>query len=224
MTATNPNRLIASLMRDQVNLDLKTVDICFLAGLYLRTDKAGLASFEEELLVGQFEQVCDIVEPGAENPRKRATHAIQRLREQHMLARVDARLVTWLRKSSADSVDPMPSKRKYRRKSQSFYHQIGSGRLIDAKPCLTQQPRRCASLTKSCCGTRIICRFALDYVVTINMQYINNVSQQGWCMDSARHNTVTVFQIMYRELLEPHLPGRKGSWGGKARDNRQLIH
>jgi chromosome partition protein MukF len=27
--------------------------------------------------------------PGAENPRKRATHAIQRLREQRMLARVD---------------------------------------------------------------------------------------------------------------------------------------
>lgn len=89
MTSANPNRLIASLMRDQVNLDLKTADICFLAGLYLRADKAGLASFEEDLLVDQFEQVCDIVEPGAENPRKRATHAIQRLREQRMLARVD---------------------------------------------------------------------------------------------------------------------------------------
>jgi chromosome partition protein MukF len=34
-------------------------------------------------------QACDVVEPGAENPRKRATHAIQRLREQRMLARVD---------------------------------------------------------------------------------------------------------------------------------------
>ncbi|MDR1064212.1 MAG: hypothetical protein LBL48_09850 [Azoarcus sp.] len=89
MTSANPNRLIASLMRDQVNLDLKTADICFLAGLYLRADKAGLASFEEDLLVDQFEQVCDIVEPGAENPRKRATHAIQRLREQRMLTRVD---------------------------------------------------------------------------------------------------------------------------------------
>jgi chromosome partition protein MukF len=89
MTSANPNRLIASLMRDQVNLDLKTADICFLAGLYLRADKAGLASFEEDLLVDQFEQVCDIVEPSAENPRKRATHAIQRLRDQRMLARVD---------------------------------------------------------------------------------------------------------------------------------------
>jgi chromosome partition protein MukF len=87
--AADPHRLIASLMRDQINLDLKTVDICFLASLYLWADRAGLASFEEDLLVDQFEQVCDIVEPGAENPRKRATHAIQRLREQRMLARVD---------------------------------------------------------------------------------------------------------------------------------------
>ncbi|HYD47425.1 MAG TPA: hypothetical protein VEB21_03720, partial [Terriglobales bacterium] len=88
-TANEPNRVIASLARDQVNLDLKTVDLCFLAGLYLRADKAALASFEEDVLIDMFEQVCDVVEPGAENPRKRATHAIQRLREQRMLARVD---------------------------------------------------------------------------------------------------------------------------------------
>ena len=25
-------------------------------------------------------------------------------------------------------------------------------------------------------------------------------------------------------LLEPHLPGREGSWGGVAHDNRQLIN
>lgn len=89
MTIADPNRLIASLVRDQINLDLKTADVCFLAALYLRADKAGLASFEEDLLIDLFEQVCDIVEPAAENPRKRATHAIQRLREQRMLARVD---------------------------------------------------------------------------------------------------------------------------------------
>ncbi len=86
---SDPSRVIASLARDQVTLDLKTVDLCFLAGLYLRADKAALASFEEDALVDMFEQVCDVVEPAAENPRKRATHAIQRLREQRMLARVD---------------------------------------------------------------------------------------------------------------------------------------
>lgn len=89
MTSPDPNRVIASLVRDQVNLDLKTVDLCFIAGLYLRADRAALASFEEDLLVDMFEQICDVVDPGAENPRKRATHAIQRLREQRMLARVD---------------------------------------------------------------------------------------------------------------------------------------
>lgn len=84
-----PSRVIASLARDQVNLDLKTVDLCFLAGLYLKANKAALASFEEDALIDMFEQVCDVVEPGAENPRKRATHAIQRLREQRMLVRID---------------------------------------------------------------------------------------------------------------------------------------
>ncbi|HTQ76374.1 MAG TPA: hypothetical protein VMI74_19005 [Burkholderiales bacterium] len=87
--SSDPSRVIAALARDQVNVDLKTVDLCFLTGLYLRADRASLASFEEEVLVDLFEQVCDVVEPGAENPRKRATHAIQRLREQRMLARVD---------------------------------------------------------------------------------------------------------------------------------------
>jgi len=89
-TSPDPNRIIASLARDQINLDLKTVDLCFLTGLYLRADRAALASFEEDMLVDLFEQVCDVVEPGAENPRKRATHAIQRLRNQRMLARVDS--------------------------------------------------------------------------------------------------------------------------------------
>ena len=89
MTTAVPNRLIASLVRDQVTVELKTADICFLAGLYLRANSAGLASFEEDLLIDLFEQVCDVVEPAADNPRKRATHAIQRLRDQRMLARVD---------------------------------------------------------------------------------------------------------------------------------------
>lgn len=89
MTPHDPSRVIAALSRERATLDLKTVDLCFLAALYLRADKAALASFEEDALVDMFEQVCDVVEPGAENPRKRATHAIQRLREQHMLARVD---------------------------------------------------------------------------------------------------------------------------------------
>jgi len=85
----DPSRLIAALARDRINLELKTLDLCFLAGLYLRADRASLASFEEEVLIDMFEQICEMVDPGAERPRKRATHAIQRLRDQRMLARVD---------------------------------------------------------------------------------------------------------------------------------------
>lgn len=87
--SSDPSRLIAALARDRINLDLKTLDLCFLAGLHLRAERASLASFEEDVLIDMFEQVCDMVDPGAERPRKRATHAIQRLRDQRMLARVD---------------------------------------------------------------------------------------------------------------------------------------
>ena len=87
--STDPTTLIAALSRDQVSMELGNFDLCCLAGLYLRANRDALASFEEDVVVDLFEQVCDMVEPGAENPRKRATHAIQRLRDQRMLARVD---------------------------------------------------------------------------------------------------------------------------------------
>lgn len=85
----DPQRILGALSRHQVSIDLATIDLCFLAALYLRAEREGLASFDEDTLLDQFEQTCDLVEPGADNPRKRATHAIQRLREQRMLARVD---------------------------------------------------------------------------------------------------------------------------------------
>jgi len=91
MTRADPNRVLASLARDRVAVDLKTVDVGFLAALYLKGDQAALASFDEDQLIDLFEQVCDVLEPGAENPRKRATHAIQRLRDQRMLARIDGK-------------------------------------------------------------------------------------------------------------------------------------
>lgn len=89
MTASDPSRLIGALARDGISLQLETIHLCFLAGLYLRADRAALASFDDEVLVDMFEQVCDVMDPGAENPRKRATSAIEWLRKQRMLARVD---------------------------------------------------------------------------------------------------------------------------------------
>lgn len=86
----DPHRLLAGLYRDGVSLELSTLDICFLAALYLRAEQDGLASFDEELVLDVFEQVYDLVELGLEGAGKRATHCIQRLRTQRLLVRVDA--------------------------------------------------------------------------------------------------------------------------------------
>ena len=82
-------RALAAIERGRVSLALDTTDLCFLVALRARAERAGLASFEEELLVEVFEERLEQLEPGAASPRKRATHAIQRLRDQRLLARVD---------------------------------------------------------------------------------------------------------------------------------------
>lgn len=89
-TNREPHVILAGLAREGTSLRLDNVDVCFLAGLYLRAQTDALASFEEELVIEVFEAACELAEPAADNPRKRATHAIQRLREQRMLARIDA--------------------------------------------------------------------------------------------------------------------------------------
>jgi chromosome partition protein MukF len=89
-TSRDAHRLIAGLHRDGAALELSTLEVCFLAALHLRAEQDGLASFEDNVVFDVFEQVCDLVEPGLENPRKRATHTIQRLRSQRLVARVDA--------------------------------------------------------------------------------------------------------------------------------------
>ena len=90
-TATaDPHTLLAALARKSVRLELGTFDLCCLAALHLRSEREGLTSVPDDLLIDLFEQVCDLVDAGAEQPRKRATHAIQRLLEQRLLLRVDA--------------------------------------------------------------------------------------------------------------------------------------
>jgi chromosome partition protein MukF len=81
--------VIASIHRDSIGLDLKPVDLCFLVALHTRASQSNLTCFEEDVLLDVFEQVCDAVDSDGENLRKRATHAIQRLREQRLLSRVD---------------------------------------------------------------------------------------------------------------------------------------
>ena len=70
-------------------LELSTLDLCFLATLYLRAQSSGHAAFSEEQLFELFEQAAQIVERDPSSVRKRATHAIARLRAQRLLSRVD---------------------------------------------------------------------------------------------------------------------------------------
>jgi chromosome partition protein MukF len=82
--------LIASLHRDGLSLELKTVDLCFLVALYTRARDQALTCFDEESLIDIFEQICELIDPATENPRQSSTNTIQRLREQRLISRVDA--------------------------------------------------------------------------------------------------------------------------------------
>jgi chromosome partition protein MukF len=88
--ASDSAQLIASLHHEGLSLELKTVDLCFLVALYMRARDRALTCFEEESLIDVFEQICELIDPGTESLRKRSTHAIQRLREQRLISRVDA--------------------------------------------------------------------------------------------------------------------------------------
>jgi len=87
--AKDPRLVLSALAQSRPSLELGTLDLCFLAALHLRADGAALTSFDEEKLSEVFDSVCLLLEPRAENLRRRATHAIQRLRDQKLLARVD---------------------------------------------------------------------------------------------------------------------------------------
>ena len=87
--ALDSARLIASLHHRGTTLDLRTIDLCFLAALHARENEDTLTWIDDETMVDLFAQVCELVEPDADNVRTRATHAIQRLRDQRLLARID---------------------------------------------------------------------------------------------------------------------------------------
>jgi chromosome partition protein MukF len=91
-TRPDPQHVLSSLAQRGVSVELQTLDLCFLAALHLRAQHASLASFPEDQLVDVFDQVVASVRHAAgadAGSGRRATHAIRRLREQRMLARVD---------------------------------------------------------------------------------------------------------------------------------------
>jgi chromosome partition protein MukF len=88
-TPEEPSRLLAALAKRRLTLDLTTPDLCFLAALYLRTGGGAQVSFGEGELAEVFEQVREVLGPEYDGSGKRVSHAIRRLREQRLLARVD---------------------------------------------------------------------------------------------------------------------------------------
>lgn len=85
---TEPSRVLAALAQRRPALALDTLDLGFLVALHLRA-QTGASTFEETALEDVFAQVCEAIEPTAEQRKKRATYAIARLRDQRLLARVD---------------------------------------------------------------------------------------------------------------------------------------
>ncbi len=86
---SSPEHVLAVIAERKLSLELGTLDICFLVALHVRGEAAGLTSFTEVQLEEVFAQASAVAQPAADQLRRRATLAIQRLRDQRMLARVD---------------------------------------------------------------------------------------------------------------------------------------
>ena len=82
-------RTLAGIAKANIRLDLETDDICFLIALRATAERSALVSFDEETLVATYLQVASVITPEADNPRRRATNAIQHLRDLRLLTRVD---------------------------------------------------------------------------------------------------------------------------------------
>lgn len=82
----DPDRDLARLRTSGMQISLNTADLCCL--LVLRARESETAAIDEDEVMDLLERVHDQF-PGAENPRKRATHGLQKLREQRVLTRVD---------------------------------------------------------------------------------------------------------------------------------------
>lgn len=85
----NLEQVVAAIADRKPSLELGPVDICFLIALHVRAEGANLTSFTEQQLEDVFAHALAVVQPEADQVRRRATHAIQRLRGQRLLARVD---------------------------------------------------------------------------------------------------------------------------------------
>jgi chromosome partition protein MukF len=86
----NVDRLLAGLRDRQVALQLETSDVIFLTLVIDHTDHGQEASLAEDDLYGIFHHAAEFLSEEAVNIQKRATHTIEKLRQQQLLARVDS--------------------------------------------------------------------------------------------------------------------------------------
>jgi len=88
-TGDDLDRVLGSLAGRRVALELGTLDLCFLVALQVRARVGQLAAFSEIELEDVFASVAPVVQRDDEPVKRRAGVAIQRLRNQRLLARVD---------------------------------------------------------------------------------------------------------------------------------------
>jgi chromosome partition protein MukF len=87
--SSNPEHVLALIAERRLSLELSTLDIGFLVVLHVQARGRGLTSFSELQLADAYASACAVISPEADQLKRRATHAIQRLRDQRLLARVD---------------------------------------------------------------------------------------------------------------------------------------
>ena len=85
----DPEQIIAAIAERKPALELGAVDICFLVALHVKAEAGSLTSFTEQQLEDVFEHASAAVQPESHHVRRRSTAAIQRLRAQRLLSRVD---------------------------------------------------------------------------------------------------------------------------------------
>lgn len=80
---------LARLASQRASLRVDTAELCCLAAMHLQGELGESTLFDEDRLADLFETTIEAFEPGAENPRSRATYAIERLRGQRLILRLD---------------------------------------------------------------------------------------------------------------------------------------
>ncbi len=88
MSAADHHRSIARLAQRGAHLRVDTAELCCLAAMHLQAEAGGSMLFEEDALAALFEATIAAVER-PESPRTRATYAIERLRAQGLVVRLD---------------------------------------------------------------------------------------------------------------------------------------